>query len=219
MIAWERKSKEEAIAQGRDPDLLQDDLWPDHVIEVQPDGPTDGKIVWEWHMWDHLVQDFDREKPNYGVIYEHPELIDLNNTGSTPPSTPEELRKLRAVGYTGGGDDDDDNRRGSADWMHTNAIHYNPKLDQIALSAKNFSEIWIIDHSTTTEEAASHRGGKRDKGGDLLYRWGNPWSYKSGTTEDKLLFDQHDVRWIPLGLPGAGHLTAFNNGRGVSTAP
>ena len=217
MIAWERKSKEEAVAQGRDPELLKDDcLWPGHVIEVQPDGPTGGKIVWEWHMWDHLVQDFDREKPNYGVIYEHPDLIDLNNTGSTPPATPEELRKLRSVGYTGGGDDDDgdDNRRGGADWLHTNAINYNPELDQIALSAKTFSEVWIIDHSTTTEEAASHRGGKSDKGGDLLYRWGNPWSYKSGTTEDKILFDQHDVRWISQGAPGAGHITAFNNGQG-----
>ena len=159
MIAWERKSKEEAIAQGRDPKLLEDDLWPDHVIEVQPEGTTGGKIVWEWHMWDHLVQDFDRDKPNYGVIYEHPELIDLNNTGSTPPATPEELRKLRSVGYTGGGDDDADSHRGGSDWLHTNAIDYNPELDQIALSAKNFSEIWIIDHSTTTEEAASHRGG------------------------------------------------------------
>src|SRR5579872_81571 len=155
MTAWERKSKDEAIAQGRDPNLVKDDLWPDFVIEVQPDGPTDGKIVWEWHMWDHLVQDFDREKPNYGVVYEHPELIDLNNTGSTPPATPEELRKLRAVGYTGGGGDDekDKQRRGNADWMHTNSINYNPQLDQIALSAKNFSEIWIIDHSTTRYEA------------------------------------------------------------------
>ncbi len=215
MIAWESKSKDEAIAQGRDPKLLQDDLWPDHVIEVQPDGPTGGKIVWEWHMWDHLVQDFDREKPNYGVIYEHPELIDLNNTGSTPPATPEELRKLRSVGYTGGGDDDDkDNRRIGSDWLHTNAIDYNSELDQIALSAKHFSEVWIIDHSTTTDEAASHRGGKYGKGGDLLYRWGNPWAYKSGTANDKMLFDQHDVRWIPQGCPGAGHITAFNNGQG-----
>ena len=48
----------------------------------------------------------------------------------------------------------------------------------------------------------------------MLYRWGNPWSYKSGTAEDKMLFDQHDVRWIPAGLPGAGHITAFNNGSG-----
>jgi hypothetical protein len=215
MIAWERKSKDEAIAQGRDPDLLKDNLWPDHVIEVQPAGPTGGKIVWEWHMWNHLVQDFDRDKPNYGVIYEHPELIDLNNFGSTPPSTPEELRKLRAVGYTGGSDDDDSNhRRTGSDWLHTNAIDYNPALDQIALSAKNFSEIWVIDHSTTTEEAASHRGGRSGKGGDLLYRWGNSWSYKSGTSQEKMLFDQHDVRWIPPGLPGAGNITAFNNGSG-----
>ena len=161
MIAWERKSKEEAIAQGRDPELLKENLWPDHVIEVQPDGPTDGKIVWEWHMWDHLVQDFDREKLNYGVIYEHPELIDLNNTGSTPPSTPEELRKLRAVGYTGGGDgddDDDSDRRGRSDWLHTNAINYNPELDQIVLSAKNFSEIWIIDPQGFQTESAARRG-------------------------------------------------------------
>jgi hypothetical protein len=215
MIAWERKSSDQAIAQGRDPKLLEDDLWPDYVIEVQPDGPTGGKIVWQWHMWDHLVQDFDREKPNYGVIYEHPELIDVNNTGSTPPPTAEELRKLRAVGYTGGGDDDDDDdRRRGADWLHTNAIDYNAELDQIALSAKNFSEIWIIDHSTTTEEAASHRGGRSGKGGDLLYRWGNPWSYKSGTSQEKMLFDQHDVRWIRPGLPGSGHLMAFNNGSG-----
>jgi hypothetical protein len=98
--------------------------------------------------------------------------------------------------------------------LHTNAINYNPDLDQIALSAKNFSEIWIIDHSTTKEEAAGHRGGKQGKGGDLLYRWGNPWAYKSGTKDDKKLFDQHDVRWIPRGLPGAGHLMAFNNGQG-----
>jgi hypothetical protein len=215
MIAWERKSKDEAIAQGRDPKLLRDDLWPDHVIEVKPDGPTGGQIVWEWHMWDHLVQDFDRQKPNYGVVYEHPELIDLNNTGATPPATPEELRKLRAVGYTGGaGGDDNNQRRGNADWLHTNAINYNPDLDQIALSAKNFSEIWVIDHSTTKDESAGHRGGKQGKGGDLLYRWGNPWAYKSGTKDDKKLFDQHDVRWIPRGLPGAGHLTAFNNGQG-----
>lgn len=217
MIGWEKKTKEEAMAQGRDPDLLADDgLWPDHVVEIKPTGPTTGEIVWEWHMWDHLIQDFDREKPGYGVIYEHPELIDLNNTGSTPPETPEELRRLRSLGYTGGGDADDDrrDRRARADWLHTNAIDYNEELDQIALSAKNFSEIWLIDHSTTTEEAASHKGGRSGRGGDLLYRWGNPWSYKSGTLHDKKLFDQHDVRWIPAGHPGAGHLMAFNNGSG-----
>ncbi|MCA9152300.1 MAG: aryl-sulfate sulfotransferase, partial [Planctomycetales bacterium] len=216
MIAWERKSVEEAIAQGRDPKLLKDDLWPDYVVEIQPEGTTGGKVVWEWHMWDHLIQEFDRNQPNYGIVYTHPGLIDINNTGASPPAGPDELAKLRSLGYVGGGDDDDDDsdQRKRADWMHTNAIDYNPELDQIALSAKHFSEIWIIDHSTTTEEAASHQGGKAGKGGDLLYRWGNPWAYKSGTLDDKQLYDQHDVRWIPPGLPGAGDLTAFNNGAG-----
>jgi hypothetical protein len=37
MIAWEHKSGEESIAAGRDPSLLPDgELWPDHVIEVEP---------------------------------------------------------------------------------------------------------------------------------------------------------------------------------------
>jgi hypothetical protein len=37
--------------------------------------------------------------------------------------------------------------------------------------------LWVIDHQTTTAQAASHTGGRYNKGGDLLYRWGNPQTY------------------------------------------
>ena len=102
----------------------------------------------------------------------------------------------------------------TADWLHTNAIAYNAELDQIAVSSLGNNEIWIIDHSTTTEEARGRSGGRYGKGGDVLYRWGNPSAYRAGSTSDQTLFAQHNVHWIPQGYPGGGNLLIFNNGRG-----
>ncbi|MCA8956312.1 MAG: aryl-sulfate sulfotransferase [Planctomycetes bacterium] len=186
MIAWELKTGAEAIAAGRDPASMADgELWPEKIIEVQLDPAGGGKIVWEWHVWDHLVQDFDATKPNYGSVGGHPELIDLNYTPDR-----------------------------SRDWQHANAVHYNAALDQIVLSARAFSEIWIIDHGTTTAEASGHTGGKQGKGGDLLFRWGNPAAWRAGTAANRRLFVQHDAHWIPAGLRGAGNMMVFNNGTG-----
>ena len=98
------------------------------------------------------------------------------------------------------------------DWMHVNSIAYHPGLDQIMISVHEFSEVWIIDHSTTTAEAASSQGGRSGKGGDLLYRWGNPRVYRSGTNVDQRLFAQHCAHWIAEGSPGAGNMLVFNNG-------
>jgi hypothetical protein len=166
-------------------------LFPEFFIEVQPTRPKGGKIVWEWHVWDHLIQENDRTKANYGNVAKHPELIDVNCNGRATP----------------------------AFWNHGNSIAYNAQLDQIMLSARGCNEIWVVDHSTTTQEAASHAGGKREKGGDLLYRWGNPAAYQRGSRDDRQLFQQHDAQWIPEGCPGAGHILIFNNGldRGYST--
>ncbi len=191
LIAWEYKSAAEALAAGRAPQLLPDrELWPDHVIEVQRTGPTTGDIVWKWHLWDHLIQDFDPTKENYGVVEDHPELIDINYVVGNGPNA------------------------GQADWNHANGIDYNEEFDQIILSIRQFSEIWVVDHSTTTAEAADHSGGNSGKGGDVLYRWGNPAAYGAGDESDRKFYCQHDAQWIEQGLPGAGNILVFNNGVG-----
>ena len=183
IIAWESKTREEAISAGRNPEKLQSNaLWPDHIVEVEPKGPSDGTIVWEWHVWDHLIQDYDPSKDNYGAVEDHPELIDINY-GNT-----------------------------NNDLNHINAIDYNEEFDQILLSVRNFNEIWIIDHSTTTEEVTTHTGGRYDKGGDLLYRWGNPQAYGAGNANDQKFFVQHGANWIEKGCPGEGNILVFNNG-------
>lgn len=189
MVAWEYKTAQEAIAAGRDPETLPEgELWPDHVIEVEQTGPSEGSIVWEWHVWDHLIQDFDPTKENYGTVAQHPELVDINY--------------MEVVG------------KERADWNHINSIDYNKEFDQILLSACHQNEIWVIDHSTTTQEAAGHTGGRSGKGGDLLYRYGNPATYGAGTALDRQLFGQHDAQWIQTGTPGEGHILVFNNGQG-----
>ncbi|MEQ9426080.1 MAG: aryl-sulfate sulfotransferase [Cyclobacteriaceae bacterium] len=187
ILAWELISEEEAIAAGRNPDLLKDGvMWGEHIVEVNPS--TD-EIVWEWHMWDHIVQDIDDTKENFGVVADHPELIDVN--------------------FTAGGTAD-----GGKNWMQLNAMDYNPTMDQIMLTSPFISEIYIIDHSTTTEEAASHTGGNSGSGGDILYRWGNPQVYDHGTADDQKLFFPHNGHWIEPGLPDGEKIMILNNGQG-----
>ena len=191
LLSRQNKTAEEAIAAGANPDFIgADGLLAPHIIEVKPAGPANCEIVWEWSTWDHLIQDFDSSKANYGVVAEHPELIDLNF-------------RLSEVAI----------REEPTDWIHSNGIDYNPGLDQIILSPRHFSEVWIIDHSTTTAEAAGHSGGKGGKGGDLLYRWGNPRAWRAGTPADQQLFWPHNPQWIAPGLPGAGNILIFNNGK------
>ncbi len=183
MIAWEHKSYEETLEAGGNPSLIpKDGIWADHIIEVKPIIPEGGEIVWEWHVWDHLIQNFDPTKNNYGIIADNPGLVNINYGDYYP------------------------------DWNHINSIDYNEKFNQILLSVRNLNEIWIIDHSTNTVEAASHSGGRYKKGGDILYRWGNPQVYHAGDTEDQKFFNQHSASWVESGCPGEGHITVFNNG-------
>ena len=194
LLVRDLKTRDEAIAAGANPEFVHKiGLDADYLVEVRPTGASGGEIVWKWEPWDHLVQDFDPSKENYGAVAEHPELIDLNFLLETISN-----RSSHAVGRW--------------DWLHTNSVDYNPELDQIMLSPRNFSELWIIDRSATMEEAHGHSGGNGGMGGDLLYRWGNPRAYGQGDADDQRLFWQHQTHWIPSGLPGAGNILLFNNG-------
>ena len=189
LILWELRNQDEAISEGRDPNLVTNEgVWGEKIMEIKPIGSDSMEIVWEWSVWDHLVQDFDITKLNFGSVDANPQLFNLN--------------------FTTGGISQ------KKDWLHFNSIDYNADLDQILLSSRTWNEIFIIDHSTTTAEAASHSGGNSGKGGDLLYRWGNSASYNLGSANDQLLYGQHDAQWIESALPNAGKILLFNNGAG-----
>ena len=214
LICWEMIDEKEAVAQGRRAETVKDShLQPDCLVEIKPTGQKSGEIVWEWRSWDHLIQDQDRNKPNYGKVADHPERFDLNYIPGEDDPVPS---PAPAKGDAANGQPKNAEKRAqiNPDWMHVNAVAYNADLDQIVLSSPHFSEIWIIDHGTTTEEARGHTGGRWGKGGDILYRWGNPRVYRNGTRVDQRLFGQHNIQWIPKGLRGEGHLLVFNNGAG-----
>jgi hypothetical protein len=194
-IAWERHTYAEAVAMGRNPALTNPDtnreVWSEAIFEIKPDltDGVGGDIVWEWHLKDHIIQNQFPGKPNYGSVLGHPERVNLNYVP------------------TGIGADTH-----IADWAHVNGIAYNPNTDQIMVSSREFSEIWMIDHSTTTAQAAGHTGGTSGKGGDLVWRYGNLATWNAGTRANQVLSYQHNVQWIAEGLPGAGNILVFNNG-------
>ena len=222
ILAWEYRSREEAIAAGRDPEQVDErGMWPDVVHELRPTLPVGAEIVWTWRAWDHLVQDFDGSKANFGSPHELAGRIDLNadHRGSAPMTAAqiEAQRKLAAdmsaLGYGGGDGEELEPMSGTApDWLHTNAIDHLPEHDLIVLSTPAYNELWVIDHSTTTEEAAGSTGGRYGRGGDLLWRWGNPRNYGAGKRRDQQLSFQHDPTWLGV-EEGALRLLVFNNGR------
>jgi hypothetical protein len=189
MLAWVSLDEDEILALGRQEEYLDVDrgFWSEQVVEIRPVGTDDAEIVWIWNSHDHYVQDMDSLKNNYGIVEDHPELLDINYPYS-------------------------ENLNG--DWLHFNSIDYNTELDQILLGSRNHNEIYIIDHSTTTAEAASHEGGRYGRGGDILYRWGNPVVYKNGTTSDKKLYGQHDPHWLDAHNEENNFIMIYNNGVG-----
>jgi hypothetical protein len=181
-------TQEQAVQSGRNPDKMTESvLYNEQIIEIEPFGSDSYNVVWEWNLIDHVIQDFDATKDNYGIVSLNPQLLDINFLN---------------------------NQEGVANWIHANSIQFDETLDQIILSSRNLSEFYIIDHSTTTLEASSHSGGLYGKGGDFLFRWGNPQAYQQGNEDDRKLYGQHYPHWIKEGFVDSRKIILFNNGFG-----
>ena len=124
VTAWEQRDSLECIEAGRDPEKLTSaGMWSEVVWVIAPDEFGNANIIWEWAVWDHLIQDFDSLKSNYGVIADNIDKIDIN-FGS----------ELNAA----------------ADWLHINAIDFDEYSQHIMLSVPTFNEIWVVDYGNTT---------------------------------------------------------------------
>jgi len=186
MVSWEKKTKAEAIAKGRIEDsMLHNEIWVDKIIEVKPLGKDGYTIVWEWHLWDHLLQSVDSTKPNYGNPLTKIGRVDINYAIHSA----------------------------NKHWASIHSLNYNDVFDQIVVSSPWFNEAWIIDHSTSSQEAASRLGGFSGKGGDLMFRWGNPAAYKGGDKSLQRLFFPNDVQWMgkKFGDDNFGKFIVANN--------
>ncbi len=182
MMAYRMYTDDWLTANGRSTSYIgrTDGLWGETIMEVNP---TTNEIVWQWDAMDHVCQNLYSDKANYvSNLLDAPGKIDLN------------------IVRLGGN---------KVDWLHFNGMDYNEDLDQIVLSCLGTSEIYFIDHSTTTAEAKTSTGGNRGKGGDILYRLGNPVQYNGSGT--RTFYEQHNVHWIDEGKPGAGNIMVFNN--------
>ena len=198
-IANKGVSPEQALAAGADPKKgPYRDVEMDAIVEVD----MNGKVVWEWWFFDHMIQDLDPSKKNYvgqgKSISDYPGRLNINLPG----------------------------RRLKRDWLHLNSLDYNAELGQVVFNSVQ-GEFYVIDHDGTfiagdPEASIAKAAGPA---GDFLYRFGDPARYSQGdppriledwtqaTSGHKQIGGAHDVQWIKPGLPGAGHFLIFNNGQ------
>ena len=188
-ISWMTLAAEKARGLGWAQQGMIKHIVLDKIYEIKPDIDSGGaEIVWEWAAHDHFVQNVDPDAPNYGDPAAHPEKIDLN------------WPRLDSIQFNAG------------QLFHVNSVSYNAEEDVILLSSAVFGEIWVIDHSTTKEEAKGSAGGRYRRGGDLIWRWGNPQVHGQGGPDDQVLFWQHDAHFISEEEPHTGDVLIFNNG-------
>lgn len=179
VLIWYRIAKEQTAALGY---ISDNDVFVEKVVEINP---SNSEIVWEWNSWDHIVQDVTPGHSTYGDPGVLRHKIDLfYNYQST-------YHEFIAKG----------------DIMHANGITYLADQDLIAMSINFYNEVWFIDHSTSIEQAKGSSGGRLERGGDLVYRFGNPETYKETTAR---VFDfNHHPSFVSK--DGKLHLLILNN--------
>ena len=173
-------------ALGWQPVFGVDCVWMEKIEELEPnllDGST--TVVWEWALENHLAQDLNPNGANFADVGAERGRVDINfNAGIL-----------------------------SGDYFHISGIDFSEERDEIVLCPNNIDELWVIDHSTTTAEAATSTGGARGQGGELIYRWGNPqvYDFQNGATQPGFLRRAHDPRWCVDPESGEIQLTVHNN--------
>ena len=177
ILAWEKKTGEELVDKGYNGPY--ENIYSEKLVEINP---SNNEIVWQWNTWDHLIQDISSEAENFGIVAEHPERINLNYEDP-----------LKDGAYNG-------------DIFHANALEYDADRDLIYLSVNYFSEVWVIDHSTSIDEAKGQTGGHYNHGGDLVFRFGNPTAYNN--VGDRMFFHNHH----PNLVPDSNSILVFSNG-------
>ena len=177
VLAWEKRTGAELMAKGYDGPY--ESIYAEKLLEINP---TNNEIEWEWNVWEHLIQDNDDKSENFGVVAEYPERINLNY-----------VDPLKEGEYNG-------------DIFHANGLEYDADRDLIFLSVNYFSEVWVIDHSTSIEEAKGSLGGQYGKGGDLVYRFGNPSAYDN--IGKRMFFHNHHPNLVPQ----SNSILVYSNG-------
>lgn len=179
ILVWERVKSTDALEVGFE---TTEDIFVEKIIELNPEN---NNVIWEWNSWDHIIQNKNTLLDNYGEPIDHPEKINILHNSKS------DLHQFIALG----------------DIMHANGLSYNQEMDVIAVSVNFYSEVWFIDHSTLTEEAKTNYGGNYNKGGDLIYRFGNPNTY-NGSSEQIFDFNHHPT-FTKTG--SSTNLLIFNN--------
>ena len=168
IVAWEHKSCEEAEAKGRMPGTL----------------PRPGEDTGHTPAYDGLWADY---------------IVEVDREGR-------EVWSWHAWDHIGTGKDAFDinyrlpikNYYGDSDWMHINSVRYNPETDQVLISSRNFSEVFIVNH---------------DKAGKIVWRFGNPSNHGEGSLPgfcndgSQIFFGNHDAVWL-----GNDKVAVFDNG-------